>query len=236
MGSSKNKRGGGYGFRWGFFSLHGSQGNAEGLNSSCVGANCIDAREHGAPAEQTACTRVTQRRAWRVMNPFKLPKVSPAGRHVPQMARRAPLETGKPSHRLVCAETHLLQSHCLSTHLSNRSYGQGVRTPPPKPSPTDAGDDRRWVQHAVAYSRGQDRPCHRTGTPGQPPPFTQSAPGGCGQGTPRLATQTPWGDSGRAGGSSRLQGTPPPHPRVGYPGVISLRFTLGSRKAMSQCS
>lgn len=78
MGSTKTKRGGGYGFRWVFFSLRSSQGNAVGLNSSCVGANCIDAREHGAPTEQTACTRVTQRRARRVVNPFKLPQVPPA--------------------------------------------------------------------------------------------------------------------------------------------------------------
>lgn len=78
MGSAKNKRGGGYGFRWGFFSLRSSQGNAVGLNSSRVGANCIDAGEHGAPAEQTARTRVTQRRAQRVVNPFKLPQVPPA--------------------------------------------------------------------------------------------------------------------------------------------------------------
>lgn len=46
-----------------FCSLRGSQGNTEGLNSSCVGANCMDAREHGAPAAQTACSHVTQRRS-----------------------------------------------------------------------------------------------------------------------------------------------------------------------------
>lgn len=62
MGSSNN-RSGGYGFRWVGFLSSMDLCNTEGLNSSCVGANRMDEREHGAPSEQPACTRVT-RRAW----------------------------------------------------------------------------------------------------------------------------------------------------------------------------
>lgn len=198
------------------------------MNSSCVGANCTDAGEHGAPAEQPALLP----RHPACQEPFKLPQAWLAGRHAPLFAQKPLLKTRRrAASPRACAQTHLVAT--LYLRLSKRSkLGTRGNIAPLKYSRWEAGEDSRSVLEPGGDMEGGQRAAaggYSTHHGGNPTVHAAS---------PTLgdALQAVHPARGSQPGRGLLSTPACPQPPSGYEDVISLRFPLQSRNAASRCS
>lgn len=167
------------------FSLRSSQGNAKGLNSSCVGANPTDTWEHGTLPKQSACARLAQRARRESIQTSWSPS---AGTHAPPFAHKPRRKTKKPSHHLAPAKTHL-RSCCSPGRLSNRIQ-RWARSETP---PAEAGHDHPRFCSALP-SQGDSGAAASNAGRGAPrglTPVTPRAP--LRSGRPRPATEMSFG-------------------------------------------